>query len=82
MISQRAVAKLVIAALGLPVAMCVLFALGRLLEIMQDQTGADVLTRVNQGLFALWAINLIGLLIVTAINSLNQRPPRSDEIHE
>ena len=80
MISQRIVALLIVAALGLPMVMCVLYALARLLEAMQDFSGADVLGRVNLGLFALWAINLVALLIVSAINSLNQRPPDSSDL--
>lgn len=75
MILQRAVVWLLVGAVGLPIAMCVLFVLARLLEAMQDLAGADALGRVNLALFALWAIDLVGLLIVAAINSLNQRPP-------
>jgi hypothetical protein len=75
MISPRATVCLIVASLGLPVALCVLFALAKLLEAMQDFAGADVLGRVNLALFALWAINLVALLIVSAINSFNQRPP-------
>ena len=80
MIRQRVVVGLIVGAVGLPMAMCVLYALARLLEAMQDITGADVLGRVNLGLFALWAINLVALLIASAINSLNQSPPDSTDI--
>ncbi|HTQ39507.1 MAG TPA: hypothetical protein VMJ32_10790 [Pirellulales bacterium] len=80
MIPQRAVAWLIVGALGLPIAMCLLFALARLLEAMQDQAGADVLGRINLGLFVLWAINLVGLLIAGAINSLNNPPPGSGPV--
>jgi hypothetical protein len=44
---------------------------------MQDLAGADVLARVNLALFALWAINLVVLVIVSGINSLNNPPPDS-----
>ncbi len=47
MISQRAVVGLIVGALGLPVALCVLYALVQLLEAMQDFAGADVVRRVN-----------------------------------
>ncbi|HZZ27283.1 MAG TPA: hypothetical protein VFE46_04685 [Pirellulales bacterium] len=80
MISQRAVVWLIVGALGLPIAMCLLFALVKLLEAMQDQAGADVLSRVNLALFAAWAINLVALLIVAAINSLNHPPPGSNNL--
>jgi hypothetical protein len=82
MIPQRAIAWLIVGALGLPIALCLLFALARLLEAMQDFAGADVLGRVNLGLFALWAINLVALLILAAINSLNHPPPGGDELQE
>lgn len=75
MIPDRIVARLIVAALALPVTLCVLFALGKLLEAMQDFAGADVLGRINLGLFALWAVNLVALLIVSAINTLGRRPP-------
>jgi hypothetical protein len=75
MIPDRIVAWLIVAALALPVTLCVLFALGKLLEAMQDLAGADTLARVNLGLFALWAVNLVALLIASAINTLGRRPP-------
>jgi hypothetical protein len=75
MIPQRAVVWLLVGALGFPIAMCVLFALARLLEAMQDQTGADALGRVNLALFAVWTVNLVALLIAAAINSLRNPPP-------
>ena len=78
MIPQRAIAWLIVGALALPIVLCVLFALGRLLEAMQDQAGAEVLARVNLGLFALWAITLVALLVTTAINSLGA-PPRGPD---
>jgi hypothetical protein len=78
MISQRAVVGLIVGALGFPVALCVLYALVQLLEAMQDFAGADVVRRVNLGLFALWAINLVALLIVSAIHSVG-RPPRGPD---
>ncbi len=81
MIRQRVIVCLIVGAVGLPMAMCVLYALAKLLEAMQDFTGADVLARVNLALFALWAINLVALLIASAINSLNQPgPPTSTDI--
>ena len=68
---------LLIGALGLPILLCVLFAVARLLEGMQDATGAAALGRVGLGLFILWAADLIGLVIVQAIppQSRPRRPP-------
>lgn len=80
MIRQRVVVGMIVGAVGLPIGMCVLYALARLLEAMQDFAGADVLGRVNLGLFAVWTINLVALLIASAINSLNQGPPSSTDV--
>ena len=81
MILQRATFWLIVAALGLPLAMCVIYALARLLEAMQDLSGADGLGRVNLGLFALWVVNLVALVIVSAINGLTP-PPGSGTARE
>jgi len=72
---QRAIVWLLVAALGLPIAMCVLYALARLLEAMKDETGANALGYVNLGLLALWVIDLVALVIVQAVNSLGGPPP-------
>jgi hypothetical protein len=79
MITPRAVVGLLMGALVLPIAMCVLFALARLLEAMKDEAGAFGLGRVSLALFALWVIDLITLSIVTAINSLDKSAAESPE---
>ena len=76
MITPRAVVGLIVGALGLPIGMCVLFALARLLEAMKDESGALGLERASLVLFALWLIDLVALVIVTAVNSLQNPPPR------
>ena len=76
---QRAIVWLLVAALGLPIAMCVLYALARLLETMKDEAGANALGYVNLGLLALWVIDLVGLVIVQAANSLRGPPPPASE---
>jgi hypothetical protein len=74
---QRLVIGLLIGALGLPILLCVVFAVARLLEGMQDAPGAAALGRVGLGLFILWIADLIGLVIVQGIQSLGspRRPP-------
>ena len=74
---QRLVVGLLIGALGLPILLCVVFAVARLLEGMQDVPGATALGRVGLGLFILWVADLIGLVVVQAIQSLGgaNRPP-------
>jgi hypothetical protein len=68
---------LLIGALGLPILLCVLFAVSKLLEGMNDVAGATALERVALGLFILWAVDLIGLVIVQAVQSAGgpNRPP-------
>jgi hypothetical protein len=74
---QRLLAGLLFSALGLPILLCVVFAVAKLLEGMQDAVGAVALERVALGLFILWIADLIGLVIVLAIHSLGgtRRPP-------
>jgi hypothetical protein len=74
---QRLIVGLLIGALGLPILLCVLFAVARLLDGMQDVAGAAAIGRVGLGLFILWAVDLIGLVIVQAIHSTAgaNRPP-------
>ena len=40
MITPRAVVGLIVGALGMPIGMCVLFALSRLLDAMKDESGS------------------------------------------
>jgi hypothetical protein len=79
---QRFLVGLLIAALGLPILLCVLFAVGRLLAAMQDAPGAEAVGRVSLALYILWWADLIGLVIVQAIQSLgppSDRPPDGAE---
>jgi hypothetical protein len=79
MITPRALVWLIVGALGLPIAICVLLALQKLLEAMKDDAGAYGLGRVGLALFVVWLIDLIALSIVTAINSLGGGMPRENE---
>ena len=78
MITPRALVWLIVGALGLPIAICVLLALQKLLEAMKDDAGANGLGRGGLALFVVWLINLIALSIVTAINSLGGGMPREN----
>jgi hypothetical protein len=69
-LARRVVLWLVAAALLLPIAICVIAGVGALLGALGDSSGAVVLGRTALGVSILWAINLIGLIIVLAINSL------------
>ena len=74
---QRLVIGLLVGALGLPILLCVVFAVARLLDGMKDEAGATALGRIGLGLFILWVADLIGLVVVQAIQSLGggNRPP-------
>jgi len=79
MITPRALVWLIVGALGLPIAICVLLALQKLLEAMKDDAGANGLGRVGLALFVVWLIDLIALSIVTAVNSLGGGMPHESE---
>jgi hypothetical protein len=74
---QRFLVGLLIGALGLPILLCVVFAVARLLEGMQDVAGAAALGRIGLGLFIVWIADLIGLVVLQGIQSLGgpRRPP-------
>ncbi len=77
---QRILITLLIGALGLPILLCVLFVVAWLLEGMQDVEGAKALGRVAMGFFILWAVDLVGLVVVQAAQSLGgPNPPRDVE---
>jgi hypothetical protein len=77
---QRILVGLLLGALGLPILICVLLAVGRLLTAMQDPVGAESVGRVNLALFILWAADLIGLVVVQAIQSLGGPPRPPDDV--
>jgi len=79
---QRATLWLLVTALGLPIAMCVLYALARLLEAMKDEAGANALGYVNLALLALWILGLVALVIVQAVNSLGGPTKQREESAE
>ncbi len=72
MISQRAILGVVIGAVALPIVICVLLGLSHLLLAMQDQAGARALSRFCLAAGVLWVIDLIALLVVLGINSLDR----------
>ena len=70
-IARCVVLSLVAGALLLPIAICVIAGVGALLGALGDSSGAVVLGRTALGVSILWAINLIGLILALAINSLS-----------
>jgi len=56
-------------------------AVGRLLLGMGDAVGSEVVNRIGLGLFVVWVADLVGLVVVQAIQSLagQDRPPEDRE---
>jgi len=78
-----AVAALIVMALLLPIAACVVMALAALLRSMGDATGGAVLGWIALALGAVWTVNLIALVIVGAVRTLADDGKEDDpEIHE
>jgi hypothetical protein len=64
-------------AIGLPMVALVLQFAARLLAVMGDEAGARVVRAVAAGGGVLWALSLLGIVIVTAIETLRrEEPPR------
>ena len=79
MIPRRVLQILVVAALLLPITICVVAGTGKLLEALNDEAGASVLSRIAVGLGLLWVIDLIVLAIVQGINGMSEPPDDSDQ---
>ena len=79
MIPRRVLQILVVAALLLPITICVVAGTGKLLQALNDEAGAGFCTRTAVGLGVLWVINLIVLAIVQGINGMSDPPDTDDE---
>ena len=73
--SLRSATKLLLTlTLGLPVIQTVLVWVAALLRSMGDEAGATIIGHVGTGSQVLWAVSLVGLVIVLALQTLNDRP--------
>jgi hypothetical protein len=63
---------LLVAALAMPVVICVLVGLARLLAAMGDTAGAAGVNWIALAAGVVWVVGLIGLVIVQAIASLDR----------
>lgn len=79
LVPRRAILLLIAAALVLPVVICVILAVGSVLLAMEDTSGFVALRRIALAGGIVWAIDLICLLVVLALNALadDQEPPES-----
>jgi hypothetical protein len=71
---RSATKTLLVLALALPVIQCVLIWVRGLVTSMGDQDGGAIIGHVGTACQVVWAVNLVGLVIVLAIHVLNERP--------
>jgi hypothetical protein len=78
-ISQRLLVWLIVAALGLPIVLCVLLGLAKLLDAMQDADGAVGVGRFALAIGVLWVIDLVALVILQAVQAAASAQKSDDE---
>jgi len=71
LVSRPVVVSLVVAAVLLPIAICVVLSVSALLSAMGDAAGGGVLLRIALGCGLLWIVDLVGLVLVLAIHHLD-----------
>ena len=75
MMTLRSATKILLTlALGLPVIQAVLIWVTGLLKSMGDEAGAMIIRHVGTGCQVVWAVSLVGLVIVLALTTLNNQP--------
>jgi len=77
LIPRRCVLTLIVATIFLPIILCVVLGVAALLDVMGDTAGGGVLHRIALAGGILWIIDLIGLVLVLAIDAL--RGPNEPE---
>jgi hypothetical protein len=71
MIPNRIILSLIVAAVLLPITICVVFGVAALLNQMGDAVGGAVLNRIALAGGILWVIDLICVVLSLAIGSLH-----------
>jgi len=79
LVSRRWLIQLVVAALLLPIVICVVVGVGRLLAGMADTAGATVLEYLALGVGILWLIDLIVLVVLLALDAAARDDHRPDD---
>jgi len=76
-VPQQPLLLLVVAAVVMPIAVCVILALGRLLLAMGDDPAGAVVDWIALAFGAVWVLDLICLILALAVNSLSEpdEPP-------
>ncbi|MEX2316079.1 MAG: hypothetical protein WD669_02935 [Pirellulales bacterium] len=78
MTPRSATKTLLVLALALPVVQAVLWWVGGLLTSMGDTAGAAIVRHVGTACQVVWAVSLVGLVIVLGLAALNERPPEGE----
>ncbi len=79
LVPASVVLLLLVGALMLPVAISILFGLGRLLDAMGDSTGGTVLGWIALAAGILWSLDLVCLILVQTVNSLGNDERRGGD---
>ena len=64
---------LLVGLLALPVILCIVLGVGRLLAGLNDAAGALILDRVALLLALIWAVDLVGLVAALGLDALARR---------
>jgi hypothetical protein len=76
---RSATKTLLVLVLALPVAQIVLIWVRGLLNSMGDAEGGTILGHVGTACQVVWALCLVGLVVVMSLVVLNGRPPEKEE---
>lgn len=78
LVPRRFVARLLVVAIALPIAIVLVLATGELLIGMGDEAGGRGLRYVALGIGVFWAFDLICLLLAAGLKTLDVSPTSSE----
>ena len=73
MVSRIVLYWLLVGVLALPIVLCIVLGVGRLLAALNDTGGALILDRVALVLALAWAVDLVGLVAALGLEALARR---------
>ena len=79
---SKALFALLVAGLLLPVTICIVLALAALLEALKDSTGSLVLCCVALAGGVVWLVDLVAIVLLQAIGTMDWRDERSSRDDE
>jgi hypothetical protein len=72
-VSRTVLYWLLVGVLALPIVLCIVLGVGRLLTALNDASGALILDRVALVLALVWAVELVGLVAALGLDALARR---------